>query len=327
MIQSKKFMRLAVTTVAAMLMATLGHAADDWPTKRPIRLIVPFDAGASADAVQRFFAIRLSQALGQQIIVENVGGAGGAIGAMKVVGAAPDGYTLLGTIITAVAALPHMQKLQYDTLKDVTPIARLGYPITFLGASKSLGVTTMQQFTDKAKAQPSTLSYASAGVGSAPQFRYEALMAATGIKLNHVPYKGGSAYVADLLAGRIDAFADGTLGASLGKAGKVNLLAVLDTKRAADFPDVPAINEVVPTYSIPPTWYLIEGPAGLAPEITNRIATEIANISKQPKTLEFMEGLMLRPSTDAADFNLGAEIKSAYDMYGKLIRERNIKAP
>jgi tripartite-type tricarboxylate transporter receptor subunit TctC len=330
MFPSNKPLRLAMAAIAAFTAtacATPALAADDWPARQPIRLVVPFEAGASTDAVQRFFAVRLSKALNQQIVVENVGGAGGAIGAIRVVNAAPDGYTLLGTIITAVAALPHLQKLAYDPLKDVTPIARLSYPITFLGVNKTLGVTTMQQLIDKAKAQPAALSYASAGIGSAPQFRFEALMAATGTKLTHVPYKGGTAYVADLLAGRVDAFADGTLGASLGKADKVNLLAVLDTKRVADFPDVPAINEVVPAYNIPPTWYLLEGPAGLPPEITKRIATEIGAISKQPETIAFMEGLRARPSNDPADFNLGAEIKSAYDMYGKLIRERNIQAP
>ncbi|CAN5793249.1 tripartite tricarboxylate transporter substrate binding protein BugE [soil metagenome] len=327
MISSLKTLLSAVALATATMMAAgPAHAADDWPTK-PIRLVIPFDAGAGTDAVQRFFATQLSKALGQQIVVENIGGAGGAIGAMKVVHSPPDGYTLLGTLLTAVAALPHMQKLQYDALKDVTPIARLGYPVTLLGVNKELGVNTMQEFIAKAKAEPGKLAYGSAGVGSAPQFRFEALMIETGIKLSHVPYKGGTAYVNDLLAGRVAAFADGTIGASLGKADKIKLLAVLDDKRVADFPNVPAINEVVPGYKIPPTWYVLEGPANLPPAITKRIATELARIAKLPETVEFMEGLRARPSTDPADFNIAAEVQAAYDMYGAMIRERDIKAP
>ena len=124
MVQNKTFIRAFITAVAAMIWATTCIAADDWPTKRPIRLIVPFDAGASADAVQRFFAIRLSQALGQQIIVENVGGAGGAIGAMKVVGSAPDGYTLLlGNTTTHATNIYLTKNMGYSPTKDFVAIS------------------------------------------------------------------------------------------------------------------------------------------------------------------------------------------------------------
>jgi tripartite-type tricarboxylate transporter receptor subunit TctC len=315
--------------IAASLMSLTGgvSAVDEWPAKQPIRLIVPFEAGAGTDAIHRFYALQLSKALGQQIFIENLGGAGGAIGTQKVARSPADGYTLLGTLITGIAALPHLQKLQYDGLKDLTPIARIGYPVTLLGVNKDIGVNTVQELVAAAKKEPGKIAYGSAGIGSAPQFRFEALMAETGIQLEHVPYKGGTAYVADLLAGRIQTFADGTLGASLGKADKVKLLAVLDDKRVSDFPQVPAISEVMPGYKIPPTWYLMEGPAGLPPAIVKRLATELAAISKQPETAAFMFNLRARPSTDPADFNIGAEVQSAYTLYGKMIRERNIKAP
>ena len=307
-------------------LSSVAFAADEWPTKQ-IKVIVPFDAGAGTDIVHRFYAQQLSKALGQQIIVENVGGAGGAIGTMRVARSPADGYTLLGTLITATAALPHMQKLQYDSLKDLTPIARLGYPVTLLGVNKDMGINTLQEFIAKAKKEPGKFAYGSAGVGSAPQFRFEALMAETGIVLEHVPYKGGTAYVADLLAGRIHTFADGTIGANLGKANKIKLLAILDDKRPADFPDVPTIQEIIPGYQIPPTWYLLEGPANMPATIVKRIQTELAKINKSAETAEFMVNLRARHSTDAADFNIAAEVQSAYDMYGKMIRERNIKAP
>ena len=307
-------------------LSSVAFAADEWPTKQ-IKVIVPFDAGAGTDIVHRFYAQQLSKALGQQIIVENVGGAGGAIGTMRVARSTADGYTLLGTLITATAALPHMQKLQYDSLKDLTPIARLGYPVTLLGVNKDMGINTLQEFIAKAKKEPGKIAYGSAGVGSAPQFRFEALMAETGIVLEHVPYKGGTAYVADLLAGRIHTFADGTIGANLGKANKIKLLAILDDKRPADFPDVPTIQEIIPGYQIPPTWYLIEGPANMPAAIVKRIQTELAKINKSAETAEFMVNLRARHSTDSADFNIAAEVQSAYDMYGKMIRERNIKAP
>ncbi len=323
-----KSLIMSSTIIASLLSMCAGvWASEEWPTKQPIRLIVPFDAGAGTDAIHRFYAQKLSKVLGQQIIIENLGGAGGAIGTQKVARAPADGYTLLGTLITGIAALPHMQKLQYDSLKDLTPIARIGYPVTLLGVNKDMGINTLQELVAAAKKEPGKIAYGSAGIGSAPQFRFEALIAETGVQLEHVPYKGGTAYVADLLSGRIHTFADGTLGASLGKADKVKLLAVLDDKRVSDFPKVPAISEVMPGYKIPPTWYLLEGPAGLPPAIVTRLATELAAISKQPETAEFMFNLRARPSTDPANFNIAAEVQSAYDMYGKMIRERNIKAP
>jgi tripartite-type tricarboxylate transporter receptor subunit TctC len=321
-------LKLFITTLFVWVsgLGSGAFAADEWPTKQ-IKVIVPFDAGAGTDIVQRFYAQQLSKALGQQIIVENVGGAGGAIGTMRVARSPADGYTLLGTLITATAALPHMQKLQYDSLKDLTPIARLGYPVTLLGINKDMGINTLQELIARAKKEPGKIIYGSAGVGSAPQFRFEALMAETGIVLEHVPYKGGTAYVADLLAGRIHTFADGTIGANLAKANKIKLLAILDDKRPADFPDVPTIHEIIPGYQIPPTWYLLEGPANLPVAIVKRIQTELAKINKSAETAEFMVNLRARHSTDAADLNIAGEVQSAYDMYGKMIRERNIKAP
>ena len=121
----KYSIQLLISTLFVWFSCFGSVAADEWPTKQ-IKVIVPFDAGAGTDIVQRFYAQQLSKALGQQIVVENVGGAGGAIGTMRVARSLAGGYTLLGTLITATAALPHMQKLQYDSLKDLTPIARLG---------------------------------------------------------------------------------------------------------------------------------------------------------------------------------------------------------
>jgi tripartite-type tricarboxylate transporter receptor subunit TctC len=319
-------MLAAATALTALLHAAQATAADEWPNK-PIRLVVPFEGGAGTDVVQRFFAKELSNALGQQIVVENIGGAGGAVGTLRVARATPDGYTLLGSLITAVAALPHLQKLQYDSLKDLAPLYRLGYPVTLLGVNKDIGINTMQELIARAKQEPGKLAYGSAGVGSAPQFRFEALMGPTGIQMTHVPYKGGTAYVADLLAGRIHAFADGTIGANLGKAGKVKLLAVLDDARAPDFPDVPAINEVVPAYKVPPTWYIVSGPAGLPPAIKARITGELAKIALKPETAEFMKSLRARPSTDTASFDLTAEVLSAYNMYGDMIKRMGIQPP
>lgn len=323
----KSFIRCMAALVGLLgLGGQVALGADEWPSKQ-IKVIVPFDAGAGTDTVLRFYAQQLSKVLGQSVVVENVGGAGGAIGTMRVARSPSDGYTLLGTLITATAALPHMQKLQYDSMKDLTPISRLGYPVTLLGVNKDMGINTLQEMIARAKKEPGKIAYGSAGVGSAPQFRFEALMAETGAVFEHVPYKGGTAFVADLLAGRIHTFADGTLGANLAKANKIKLLAILDDKRPADFPDVPTIHEIIPGYQIPPTWYLLEGPANMPPPIVKRLQTELAKINRSAETAEFMVNLRARHSTDPADFNIAAEVQSAYDMYGKMIRERNIKAP
>lgn len=133
--------------------------------------------------------------------------------------------------------------------------------------------------------------------------------------------------MADLLAGRIHLFADGTIGANLGRAGKVNLLAVLDDVRVSDFPTVPAINEIVPGYKVPPTWYIVSGPAGLPPAVKMRITNELAKIALKPETAEFMKNLRARPSTDTAAFDLAAEVQSAYAMYGDMIKRMGIQPP
>jgi hypothetical protein len=316
-----------VCSAAAFMLAVVGgtFAADEWPTRQPIKLVVPFDAGAGTDTVYRFYAQQLSKALGQQVIVENVGGAGGAIGTMKVARASADGYTLLGTMVTGIAALPHLQKLQYDGLKDLTPIARVAYPISLLGVNKELGINTLPELIALAKKEPGKFAYGSAGIGSAPALRFEVLQAETGIQLEHVPYKGGTAYVTDLLSGRIQIFVDSILGSQLGKADKVKLLAVMDDKRVADFPNVPTINEILPGFKNPPTWYLMEGPANLPPAIAKRIATELANISRSPEAAEFLAKQMTRPSTDQSNFNVAAELQSAYDLYAKMLRDRVVK--
>jgi tripartite-type tricarboxylate transporter receptor subunit TctC len=319
---------LAVLTlsIAGALTAAGANAADAWPS-RPIRLVVPFDAGAGTDTIQRFYANELSKALGQTVVIENVGGAGGAIGAAKVANSPADGYTLLGTIITAVAALPHLQHITYDPIKDFTPITRLGNSVTLIGTNNDSGIQSLQDLVRLAKQSPGKYSYGSAGIGSAPQFRFEALAAATGIQLTHVPYKGGTAFVSDLVAGRIQLFADGVLGAQLGKAGKVRLLAVIDDTRSSDFPDIPTVNEVVPNYQIPPTWYLLEGPAGLPPAIVMRIAAEVAKISRKPETAEFLKSLRSKPIIDPPDFKIAAEVQRDYDHYGEMIKRLGITAP
>ena len=147
----KSFIRCMVALVGLFgLGGQVALGADEWPSKQ-IKVIVPFDAGAGTDTVLRFYAQQLSKVLGQPVVVENVGGAGGAIGTMRVARSPSDGYTLLGTLITATAALPHMQKLQYDSLKDLTPIARLGYPVTLLGVNKDMGINTLQELIARAK--------------------------------------------------------------------------------------------------------------------------------------------------------------------------------
>jgi len=317
---------LSAALASALLLSGAVSAQEAWPN-RPIRLVIPFDPGAGSDAIHRYFGGELSKAVGQPVVVENISGAGGSIGATRVARSPADGYTLLGTLVTAVAALPHLQRLPYDPVKDFTHVARLGYPVTLIGVNNETGISTLQELIARARKEPGKLAFGSAGIGSAPQFRLEALMSATGIAMTHVPYKGGSAYVSDLLAGRIQVFADGTLGISLGKAGKVKLLAVLDEKRVKEFPELPAIHELVPNYKIPPTWFLVQAPAGLPPAIRTRIATELAKISQRKETAEFLDTAAIRPSSDSPDFNLAAEVQAAYDMYGEMIKRLNIKAP
>jgi tripartite-type tricarboxylate transporter receptor subunit TctC len=252
--------RAALALLAALPIVAAAQAA--FPA-RPITLVVPFAAGGGTDSIARDMAKNMADRLGQPVVIDNRGGAGGALGADLVAKAKPDGYTLLfatSTFATNAAVAP---KLPYDPVKDFTPVAMIGRGPLLLVASQQLGAKTVPQLIAAAKARPQGLNFCSAGEGSINHLAGETFRQKVGLDMTHVPFKGSAPATVELLSGRIDLFF-ATVPTILPhvREGKLPVLAVTSARRSALFPDVPTMAEAgVPGFDIT-TWWGVLAPAG-----------------------------------------------------------------
>ncbi len=251
--------RALLTALAAIPMVAM--AQTPWPA-RPITLVVPFAAGGGTDSIARDIAKNMSDRLGQPVIIDNRGGAGGAIGANAVAKASADGYTLLFATSTFATNAAIEPKLPFDSQKDFVPIAMIGRGPLLVVASKGLGVKSIAELIAAAKAKPEGLNYCSAGNGSINHLSGEMFRQKTGLNMTHVPFKGSAPATIELLSGRVDLFfaTVPTIQTHL-KDGKLSLLAVTSAKRSPLYPDLPTLNEAgVPGFDIT-TWWGVLAPA------------------------------------------------------------------
>ena len=246
-----------------------GLEAQDWPS-RPIRFIVPFPAGGSTDVAARVIGEFLSRALGQQILIENKSGASGSVGMEAAAKSAPDGYTILVST-DQVASAPHILKMNFDPLKDLVPVIQLSRQPVVLAVHPSLGVNSLAELIALAKAQPG-MSYATSGVGSQQHIVADWFAQLAGIKLEHVPYRGGGQAINDLIAGHVKI---GSLGSSPliphYKAGTLRLLAQTTPARSPSLPDVPTYQEAGIKGLVLDQWLGVFVPAGTPPAIADRL--------------------------------------------------------
>ncbi len=292
--------------------------AQTWPTK-PVRVIIPWPAGGSNDVVGRIITQKLAETLGQSFIVENRSGAAGTIGADVVAKAPADGYTLMVHSTTHVGNAHLYRKLPYDTLKDFTGVAMLVAQPGALTVHPSLPVKSVAEFISLAKKRPGEILYSSSGNGSAPHLSMALFIAMTGVKLVHVPYKGGTPQVTALVAGEAQA-SIATVSTVLHhiRAGRLRALGVNSAAPVSALPDVPPIAATVPGYEMTP-WIGFFAPAGTPQAIVNRLNADIATILKTPEIATKLVNLALEPSVESVDaFN--ARIRADYEKYGKLIR-------
>jgi tripartite-type tricarboxylate transporter receptor subunit TctC len=233
----------AMVAVIAMPCLVAGVGAQGYP-ERAIKLVVPFPAGGATDSIARLTAQRLQAALGQTVVIENQGGAGGTIGTRQVARAAPDGYTLLMGSIGTFGSQPLLYKLDYDPHKAFTPVATVAIDRTVMVAGPALSVGSVQELLERAKANPGKLNYGNA-IGIGPQLVAELFKIKTGADITHVPYRGGAPMIADLLAGQIDMTINGksVLYPHIA-SGKIRALAVTAAKRWPELPDVPTLVEL-----------------------------------------------------------------------------------
>jgi tripartite-type tricarboxylate transporter receptor subunit TctC len=293
------------------LLAT-GAAAQNWPTK-PVRIIAPFAPGGSADTLGRIVAQKLTESFKENFIVENRPGAGGALGSDLVAKAPPDGYTLVVSGIASHVLAPAVQGTAYDPVRDFTHIALFGGPPAVLAVNPSLKVKDLREFVALAKAKPGTLSYGSPGNGTQGQLVAELLKQRAGIDLQHVPYKGASAAVADLIAGHIPSVSTTlTTAATQMRAGRALGLAISAETRLADFPDVPTFAEMGYPDIVATVWFSLSGPANLPADIVQRLNSEVNRALQLPDVRERLkpEGIVPTPM-DPKAFSafVAAEVK------------------
>jgi tripartite-type tricarboxylate transporter receptor subunit TctC len=272
----KRVVICALTVLVAGM--SLSASSQGYPAK-PVRFLVGFTPGGSVDLVGRVYSQKLSETLGQQVIVENRAGAGSNIAGAAVAKAPPDGYTLfVGSAAGLAGNLAIYQKMPYNPLTDFTPIAMLAYQANILIVNPSLPTKNVKEFIALAKSRPSQINVGSGGNGSSQHLSLEAFMKVAGVQMLHVPYKGGAQAVTDLLGGQIEAiFAPLPEAIPHFKAGKVRALGVTSAKRAGALPDVPTIKESgLPGYEFDGFMGLV-GPAALPQDLVTRLNREVNN--------------------------------------------------
>ena len=319
-------MRLVLACAATLVAAVFGPAqAQGWPDK-PIKLIISFAPGGVHDTLARVLQPRLTEALGQPIVIENRPGAGGNIAAEAVAKSAPDGYTFL-VASEAIATNEFLYRgLAYDPYKDLAPVAKLAdYPMALI-ANPSVPANNMKELIALAKAKPGTLSYGSAGIGASGHLAGELLNSAEGIDIVHVPYKGGAPALADLVAGRIQVmFLSISLSAPQAKQGRIKVLALTGTRHSDKLPGVTTTAE----QGYPDVQALLFSsllaPGGTPAPIIRRMNTEVVKALKAPEVDQRLEELGAVPAPTSPE-EFAAILKRDGQVWGKLIREKNIRA-
>ncbi|HEX9684571.1 MAG TPA: tripartite tricarboxylate transporter substrate binding protein [Burkholderiales bacterium] len=306
-------MRLTKKAVAVLFFPVMGivpplHAA--WPEK-PIRIIVPFAPGGSADILARTISNKLHPALGQPVVVENRPGAAGNIGSEIVAKSRPDGYTLLVGLMNTHVVNPALYKnLPFDGVEDFTPVAMLAAVISTMAIHPSVPAKNVKEFIAVAKSRPGDIAYATAGTGSSTHLNAAVFEKMAGIRMLHVPYKGGAPAVLNTMTGQtqmIITAATQTLPHA--RTGRLRLIGVTRAKRVPMLPDVPAIAETLPGYEAV-VWFGAFGPAGLPKDITTRLNTEINMLMSAPDTKSMMEKMgveVINISAEAFQKKLRAE--------------------
>jgi tripartite-type tricarboxylate transporter receptor subunit TctC len=316
---------IAVLSLVVMAANTAAFAQSDYPN-RPVRMIVPFPPGGPTDIVARPLAQKLTEALGQPVIIENKGGAGGTIGADSVAKSPPDGYTLLmGTVGTQAINVTLYPKLAYDPLKDLAPVALVAAAPVALVAHPSVAANSVAALLELAKSKPGTLTFGSAGSGTPGHLSGEIFKSMTGAKIEHVPYKGSAPAVQDLMGGQIQLMFDPVQSVLPHiKSGKIRALAVSSAKRAAILPDVPTIAEGGVAGYDTTAWWGVAAPAKTPMAVVNRLAAEIAKAVQSDELKARLqeigiEALGLGPEEFAA-FQ-----KSEIAKWGKAVKESGAK--
>ena len=299
--------------------------AQAFPSK-PITLVVPYPAGGANDMLGRLLGQKMSESLGQQVIIDNKPGAAALLGANAVAKAAPDGYTILVGGLATHAASPHLIKADYNPLTDFEAIGLVGNAPIVATTNVEGPYKSLKEIVDAAKKDPGGVMYGSSGNGSPLHLAGELFVANAGVQMTHVPYKGGNAHTLDLIGGRLHVIFDTTT-AAMGniKGGKIKAIAIGLPKRTPDLPDVPTFAEAgFPEFQFS-AWYGMFAPAKTPKDVVAKLSGALAAALKQPDVIEKLRGVgVTTASGDSAE--LAKLVPVEYERIGKLIKTANIKA-
>ena len=315
---------MSVLPTLFLFLSLMGPAAAQspvWPAK-PVRIVVVAAPGGSVDNAIRPFIEPLSKAFGQQFVIENRGGASGAIGAEFVAKAPPDGYTFVAMSSSTASILPNLRKLAFDTFKDLTPVTNFAEAAQLLTVNATVPVMTVVELVAYAKANPGKINFGNVGQGTASHLFSEQFAKAAGIEITQVAYRGGGEALADFLAGVTNLYLDPNALPHI-KSGKVRLLAVLDRERHSDFPNVPTLQELYPECDAV-WWFGLFAPAGTPEVITRRLAGEISRIAGMPEVKQALASVALKPRSTTPEETLTLQRRD-YDRFGRLARELNLR--
>ena len=309
---------LAALGAAVFLCRGTSRAQQGYPTK-PVRLIVAWPPGSSADLSARLLAQKLGDFMGQTFVVENRPGATGIVGTGVAAKATPDGYTLLFNTASHASNKLLFDKLPYDPVADFAPVSMVGRNVLCIAVHPSLPVKTLGEFIRYAKAKPGALSYGTPGMGTPHQLAGELLKQRAGIDMLHIPYKGGGPAVTDLLGGQIMVLVASIASvAQYMNSAQVRVLAITDQSRYEALPDIATVAETLPGFDVS-GWGAIFAPVGTPAEIVTRLNVEIARVLKLPDVRRTLgaDGVVASPSTPEA---LAKQILADYDRWAQVIK-------
>ena len=307
----------AILGAVVLVVAAAPTYAQTYPAK-PVRLMVPFLAGGNTDRITRALADSLTKTFNQQFIVDNRPGAGGAIGAEAVAKSPPDGLTLLVCAVGFVIT-PHLQKVGYDPFKEFIPISNIASNSSVLAVNTNVPVKNLRDFIDYAKGNPGKITYGSAGNGSFSHITTELFAMRAGLKLTHVPYKGGPQATADLVSGQLNAyFGNAPDVVPHSKTGRVLLIAVSSARRDKALPDLPAISESYAGFAAV-GWNAMLAPVGTPREIVDRLSAEVQKAVRDPAMIIRLEQMAV-DAVGSTPQELAETLRADYKIYGDVVK-------
>ena len=308
------------------LVACASFAQAQYPEK-PVRIIVPFAPGGTADILARAIASRFNGVFGQPLVIDTRPGAAGNIGTELAAKSKPDGYTLLlGLMNTHVANQALYPNIPFNGVEDFTPVAKIAVVITTMVVHPSVPAKNVKEFIAVAKANPGKIAYASAGSGSSTHLNAAIFAKMAGIEMLHVPYKGGAPAVLETVIGTTQLlFTATTQTLPHVRAGKLRLLAVTQPKRAAMLPDVPTVGESLPGYEAT-VWYGVFGPAGIPRPLTARLNTDMNRLMGAPDMRKLMEDIGVEVITNSTPEQFHASMREEAANWNRIVKRYNIKA-